>query len=104
VFPSRREKGEGQDTREIRNVYTIFVGKLKGKRSLRRRQHKWKDNIKTYNKELGFGCVNWMHMIQDRNRWRITVNMTTNLLVPLKAGISRLADRALNYSISAPLH
>jgi hypothetical protein len=31
---------------EDRNVYKVLVGKLKGKRSLRRPRHRWEDGIR----------------------------------------------------------
>jgi hypothetical protein len=33
-------------------------------------------------KEIGFGSVNWIHLAQDRDRWRTLVNVVLNLRVP----------------------
>jgi hypothetical protein len=38
---------------EMRNAYRILVGKLQGKRPLRRLMHGWEDNNKMDVKELG---------------------------------------------------
>jgi hypothetical protein len=46
--------------------------------SLRR----WKDNIKTYLKEIGLGCVAWINLAQDRDLWRDFTNTLTKLLIP----------------------
>jgi hypothetical protein len=41
-----------------------------------------KDNIKINLREIGFGSVDWIHVAQDRDRWRTFVNMRMNLRVP----------------------
>jgi hypothetical protein len=35
--------------------------------------------------EIGWGCVKWMQLVQDKGRWRAVVNAVMNLrfLVPL---------------------
>jgi hypothetical protein len=38
--------------REMTNAYKIFVGKPKGKRSLRRHRHRWENNIKMVHKKI----------------------------------------------------
>ena len=30
--------------------------------------------------------MNWIDLVKDRDRWRATVNVVTNLRVPLNAG------------------
>jgi hypothetical protein len=37
-------------------------------------------------REIGFGDVDWIHLTQDRDRWRALVNTVMNLRVPLNAG------------------
>jgi hypothetical protein len=32
--------------------------------------------------EIGFGDVDWIHLAQDRDRWRALVNMVMSLQVP----------------------
>jgi hypothetical protein len=32
--------------------------------------------------EIGFGDVDWIHLEQDRDRWRALVNMVMSLRVP----------------------
>jgi hypothetical protein len=49
-----------------RIAYTIFVEKLDGKRPLDRYRCKWKNDIKTYLKEIVIEDVDWIHLVQDR--------------------------------------
>jgi hypothetical protein len=42
---------------EMRNAYTILVGKPEGKRPLGRPRHKWKDNIKMETGWEGMDCI-----------------------------------------------
>jgi hypothetical protein len=41
---------------KIKNAYKIIVIKPEGKRPLRRSSHRWKSNIKTEFKEIGYEC------------------------------------------------
>jgi hypothetical protein len=42
----------------------------------------WEDNIKMDIREIGFGAMDWIHLAQDRDRWRAVVNTVINLQVP----------------------
>jgi hypothetical protein len=42
----------------------------------------WEDNIKMDLRDIGFGNVDWIYLAQDRDRWRVLVNMVMNLRVP----------------------
>jgi hypothetical protein len=53
------------------------VGKPEGKRVRRR----WEDNIKTDLQEVGCGCMDWIELAEDRDRWRALVNAIMNLSV-----------------------
>jgi hypothetical protein len=48
VITSRRMRWAGHVTRvgEKRNPYKILIGKRDGKRPLKRRRHRWEDNIR----------------------------------------------------------
>jgi len=39
-----------------------------GKRAFGRPRHRWKDNIKMDLKEVGRGGMNWIDLVQDRER------------------------------------
>jgi hypothetical protein len=67
---------------EGRGVHRILVGKLEGKKPLGRLKHRWEYNIKMDLQEVGGGCVDWMELAQDRDRWRALVSTLRNLRVP----------------------
>jgi hypothetical protein len=66
---------------ELRNAYTILVGKPEGKRPRERTRCTWEDNIRLDLKETGWQIVDWIHVTQDNDQWRALVNMVTNLRV-----------------------
>jgi hypothetical protein len=81
---SRRMRWVGHVARmgEGRNVYRVLVGKPEGKRPLERRRRRWEDGIKMDLRErLVRGGVEWIHLAQDRDRWRAVVNAVMNLRV-----------------------
>jgi hypothetical protein len=66
---------------EVRGAYNILVGRPEGRRPLGRPRRRWED-IKIDLREIGFGDVDWIHLAQDRDRWRALVNTVMNLRVP----------------------
>jgi hypothetical protein len=66
---------------EERKVYKVLVGKPEGKRSLGRPRRRWEDGFRTDLREIGLGCVDWIRLAQDRDRWRAVVNAVMNLRV-----------------------
>jgi len=54
--------GEVARVEEMRNAYSILVGKPEGKRSLGRPRHRWEDNIGIDFREIGWEGVDWMHV------------------------------------------
>jgi hypothetical protein len=67
---------------ERRGAYRVLVGKPEGRRPLGRPRRRWEDNIKTDLGEVGWGCVDWIGLTQDRDRWRALVSAVMNLGVP----------------------
>jgi hypothetical protein len=59
-----------------------MVEKLEGKRQLGRPRHRLVDNIKTDLIQIGWGDVDWIGLVQDRDNWRALVNAVMNLQVP----------------------
>jgi hypothetical protein len=58
--------------RENKIAYRILVGKPEGKRPLRRPRRKWLD---------GWSGIDWIDLIQDRDRWRAVLNTAIDLRV-----------------------
>jgi len=67
---------------ERRGVYRVWVGKPEGKRPLGRPRCRWEDNIKMTLQEMKCGCMDWIELVQDRDRWRAFVNAVMNLRLP----------------------
>jgi hypothetical protein len=66
---------------EGRNMYRVLVGNPEGKRLLGRPRRRWEDGIKMDLRETGWGDVEWIHLDQDRDRWRDVVFAVMNLQV-----------------------
>jgi hypothetical protein len=84
VSKARRMRWAGHVARmgEVRGAYNILVGKPEGRRQLGRPRRRWEDNIAMDLGEIGFGDVDWIHLAQDRDRWRALVNTVMSLQVP----------------------
>jgi hypothetical protein len=59
----------------------VFVGKPDKKRPLGRPRRRWEDGIRMDLGETGLGCVDWIRLAQDRDRWRAVVSAVMNLWV-----------------------
>jgi hypothetical protein len=58
-------------------------GKARGeKRPLGRPRCKWVDNVKMDLLEIGWGGVEWIGLVQDRDKWRALVNAVMNVRDP----------------------
>ena len=67
---------------EERGVCRALVGKPEGRRPLRRPRRRWVDNIRMDLQEGGCGYMDWIGLVQDRDRWRTLVSAVMNLWVP----------------------
>jgi hypothetical protein len=67
---------------EVKGAHNILVGRPEGRRPLERPRCRWEDNIKMDLREIWFGDVDWIHLVQDRDRWWALVNTVMNLRVP----------------------
>ena len=67
---------------EERGAYRVLVGKPERKRPLGRPRRRWVDNIRMDLQEVGCGYVDWIGLVQDRDRWRKLVSAVMNLRVP----------------------
>jgi hypothetical protein len=84
VIKARRMRWAGHMARmgEVRSAYNILAGKPEGRRPLVRPGRRWDDNIKMDLGEIRFGDVDWIHLSQDRDRWRALVNTVMSLRIP----------------------
>jgi hypothetical protein len=71
---------------EIRNAHNILVGKPECKRPLGRPRLIWKNNIYMYLREIVWEVEDWIHLVQDRDRWQTVVDTVINRRFPQKVG------------------
>jgi hypothetical protein len=57
----------------------VLVGKPEGKRPLGRPRHRWEDNIKMDIQEEGCKGMDWIELVQGRDRWQALVNVAMKL-------------------------
>jgi hypothetical protein len=62
-----------------RNLYRLLVENPEGKRPLGRPRWKCVNIIKVDLAEAGLGGVDWICMVQDRDKWRSLVDVVMNL-------------------------
>jgi hypothetical protein len=76
----RRMKLTGKLVRreEKRNITRILVREPKGKSSLGRPRRRWLHKIEMERREIGWSCIDWIYLVQDRDRWRAVVDMVMN--------------------------
>jgi hypothetical protein len=67
---------------ERKGVYRDLFEKSERKRPLGRPRSRWEDNIKMDLQEVRCGCVDWIELFQDRDRWWALVNAVMDLRVP----------------------
>jgi hypothetical protein len=49
------------------NAYRILVGKPEQKRPLGRSRHRWVDNVEMDLREVGWGGMDWIDLVQNRD-------------------------------------
>jgi len=67
---------------EKKGVYRVLVRKPEGRSPLGRPRRRWVDNIRMNLQVLGCGYMDWIGLVQDRDRWRTLVSAVMNLRVP----------------------
>jgi hypothetical protein len=70
----------------MRNVYRILVGETEGKKRFKRPSYRWEDNIRMDPTEIGREGVDWIHLAQNRDQWRVLVNTVNELSGSIKGG------------------
>jgi hypothetical protein len=66
---------------ERQEMHTKFIRKPEIMKPLRRPTHMWEDTGMDI-REIEWEGTEWMHLAQDKDRWRALVNMVINLQVP----------------------
>jgi hypothetical protein len=84
VIKSRRMGWVGHVERmgQHRYAYKILVEKPEGKRPQVSRRRKWVDDIKMNIRKIGWGGMDGIDLVHDRNQWRALVNTVMNIRVP----------------------
>jgi hypothetical protein len=67
---------------ERRHVYKVLVGKSEGKRPLGRLRRRWEDNIKVDLQEVGCEGMDWIDVVQNRDRWQALVKAIMKIRPP----------------------
>jgi hypothetical protein len=65
-----------------RVVCRVLLGKPEGKRPLGRSRRRWENNSKLDIKKVVCRGVDWIELVQNRDRWRAHVNAVMNFRVP----------------------
>jgi len=63
-------------------VYRVLVGKPEGRKPLERPRRRWVDNIRMDLQDVGCVYMDWIGLVQYRDRRRTFVSAVMNLLVP----------------------
>jgi hypothetical protein len=74
---------------ERRGAYRALVGKPEGRSPLGGPRGRWEDNIKMGRRAVrweGGEGMDWIDLVQDKERWRALVNTMINLRVLQNAG------------------
>jgi hypothetical protein len=58
------------------------VRKPEGRRPLERPKYMREDNIKMVLRETAWSGMDWIDLVQDRDKWRALVNAIMNVRVP----------------------
>jgi hypothetical protein len=63
------------------STYRTLIEKPEGKGLVGRPRCSWMENIKMVLREIVWGGMNWIDLVQDREQWRALVNTVMNLRI-----------------------
>jgi hypothetical protein len=66
----------------MKNACNTLDENPEGKRPLGRSRHRFDDNIIMDLREVIWGGVDWIHLAQNRDWWRVLVSTVMNLSAP----------------------
>jgi hypothetical protein len=67
---------------ERRVANRVLVGKPEGKMPVGRPRHRWEVNIKMNLKEVEWGSMDWIDLVQNRDKSQAPVNRVMDLQIP----------------------
>ena len=78
------------------------MGKPEGKRLLGKPKCRWEGNIKMDLQNVGCGCMDWLELAQDGEKWWALVTAVMNLRIPQNAGyfLTSFSRRTLLHGVS----
>ena len=83
MIKSRRLRWAGHVARmeDLRNPFKFVKCKLTRRRHLGRPWRRWENNIIMDLKGIGINTRNWIDSAQDRDYWRVLVNVAFDLCI-----------------------
>jgi len=74
--------GAGDNREGDKKCIQRFDRKIRRGGPIGRPRHRWEFNVRIDLREIGWEVVDWIHVAQDRDRWRALVNTVMNFRVP----------------------
>jgi hypothetical protein len=79
---SRRMMGEHVARMgDMRDAYKLLAGHPEGMGTSGKPRRRWEDKIRLDLRETGWEGVDWIHLAEDRDQWRVLVKTVMNLRV-----------------------
>ena len=70
----------------MRGAYRVLEVRPEGKETTWKTRCRWEGNIKVDLREVGWGGMDWIDLVQGKDRWRALVNAVMNLRGQQNAG------------------
>jgi len=64
-----RRAGQVAYKGDRRGAYRVLMGRHKGSRPPGSPRSRWEDNIKMDLQAMGLGCMEWIDLVHNRDRW-----------------------------------